>query len=230
MNTGWSASLALYMSTRITKILEDGLDQQPTERFIPEIQKGKIIKTGGFVGSGKLPLNAEGDFFLGGEYDHLAKFDDGTYGVIDDKTSAVWTPEALSAEKMTTSYSRQLNAYSYCLEKPADQKWLDRYWHCEMEELGNTLSKRAKVPHDAAEPVTVSRIVINSYMVEKGVWGEAGELTLKTHRVFAEVEKDYDDLLVRCQELADLTKLDSPPAGARDCTFCKDFDKNVNYR
>ena len=67
-------------------------------------------------------------------------------------------------------------------------------------------------------------------MVEKGEWGEAGKLTLKTHRVFAEIEKDYEDLLGRCQELADLTKLDSPPASASDCDFCKDFAKNVNYR
>lgn len=67
-------------------------------------------------------------------------------------------------------------------------------------------------------------------MVEKGEWGEAGKLTLKTHHVFAEIEKDYEDLLGRCQELADLTKSDSPPASASDCDFCKDFDKNVNYR
>ena len=29
-----------------------------------------------------------------------------------------------------------------------------------------------------------------------------------------------------CQELADLTKMDSPPASHKKCTFCKDFDKN----
>jgi len=26
--------------------------------------------------------------------------------------------------------------------------------------------------------------------------------------------------------LADLTKMDSPPASHKKCTFCKDFDKN----
>ena len=33
-------------------------------------------------------------------------------------------------------------------------------------------------------------------------------------------------ILEYCQELADLTKMDSPPASHKKCTFCKDFDKN----
>ena len=33
-------------------------------------------------------------------------------------------------------------------------------------------------------------------------------------------------VLEYCQELADLTKMNSPPASHEKCTFCKDFDKN----
>ena len=37
-------------------------------------------------------------------------------------------------------------------------------------------------------------------------------------------------VLKYCQELADLTKMDSPPASHEKCTLCKDFDKNVKFR
>ena len=37
-------------------------------------------------------------------------------------------------------------------------------------------------------------------------------------------------VLEYCQELADLTKMNSPPASHEKCTFCKDFDKNVKFR
>ena len=44
------------------------------------------------------------------------------------------------------------------------------------------------------------------------------------------LDEDYDGLLEYCQELADLTKMDSPPESHEKCTFCKDFDKNVKFR
>jgi hypothetical protein len=39
-------------------------------------------------------------------------------------------------------------------------------------------------------------------------------------------EQQTCGILEYCQELADLTKMDSPPASHKKCTFCKDFDKN----
>lgn len=50
--------------------------------------------------------------FISGRFDIVVSFEDGTYGVIDFKTSA---PSRESAGL----YSRQLNAYAYALEHPA---------------------------------------------------------------------------------------------------------------
>ena len=131
---------------------------------------------------------------------------------------------------MIASYSWELNAYGYCLEIPADQKLLNHYWSCDFSVLGNTKSKRAKVPQDEAKPVEISSLSINSYMVKEGVWKDGGDLTLTTHRVFTEVEKDYDSLLERCQELADIVELDSPPPSSSDCDFCNDYAYNEERR
>ena len=53
--------------------------------------------------------------FLRGKFDTVVKFDDGTYGVIDFKTSE------RKAEHVPL-YSRQLHAYAIALEKPAPGK------------------------------------------------------------------------------------------------------------
>ena len=50
--------------------------------------------------------------YIAGRFDIVVSFDDGTYGVIDFKTS---NPSRDSAEM----YSRQLHAYAYALEHPA---------------------------------------------------------------------------------------------------------------
>ena len=51
MNTGWSASLALPLASRVTKVLEVDIHDQLTEKFIPELGKGKVTETSGIVSS-----------------------------------------------------------------------------------------------------------------------------------------------------------------------------------
>lgn len=50
--------------------------------------------------------------FISGRFDIVVSFDDGTYGVIDFKTSNPSKDSALL-------YSRQLHAYAYALEHSA---------------------------------------------------------------------------------------------------------------
>jgi len=49
--------------------------------------------------------------FISGKPDSIIEFDDGTYGVIDFKTSK-------PKDEYSVFYSRQLNAYAYALENP----------------------------------------------------------------------------------------------------------------
>jgi hypothetical protein len=53
---------------------------------------------------------------------------------------------------------------------------------------------------------------------------------LKAINEFLTPEQQPCGVLEYCQELADLTKMNSPPASHEKCTFCKDFDKNVKFR
>ncbi|MFC2034573.1 PD-(D/E)XK nuclease family protein [Chloroflexota bacterium] len=59
----------------------------------------------------KLP-NRKSTCYINGRFDIVVSFEDGTYGVIDFKTS---NPSKDSARM----YSRQLHAYAYALEHPA---------------------------------------------------------------------------------------------------------------
>jgi RecB family exonuclease len=59
--------------------------------------------------------NHEDTCYINGRFDVVVSFDDGTYGVIDYKTSK---PSKQSANM----YSRQLHAYAYALEHPAAGK------------------------------------------------------------------------------------------------------------
>ena len=54
-------------------------------------------------------------FFIRGKFDVAAAFDDGTFGVIDFKTTS-------PADKNIRLYSRQLHAYALALEHPAPGK------------------------------------------------------------------------------------------------------------
>ena len=85
MNTGRPASLALPLVNRVTKVLEDGIDGQPTEKFLPEPDKGKVTKTGGYVSSIKFPIDTKHDFFIAREYDDLAELEKRTVAEIYDE-------------------------------------------------------------------------------------------------------------------------------------------------
>jgi hypothetical protein len=55
--------------------------------------------------------------FIKGKFDTVVKFSDGSYGVIDFKTSE-------TKSEYVSLYSRQLHAYAYALENPASGQLL----------------------------------------------------------------------------------------------------------
>ena len=66
----------------LSRHIENKLQGQATEKYLPELGKGKVVETGGGVCSGKLPLDSKADFYIAGNFDHLAELSDGTYAVI----------------------------------------------------------------------------------------------------------------------------------------------------
>ncbi len=57
-------------------------------------------------------LGATSQCFISGRFDAVIEFEDGTYGIVDYKTSD-------AKEEHAAFYSRQLSAYAYALENPA---------------------------------------------------------------------------------------------------------------
>ena len=120
MNANWNQkSMNLSMYATLSRHIENSIQGQKTEEFLPELGEGLVIETGGGVCSGRLPIDSPADFYIAGSFDHLAKLKDGTYAVVDDKTSSA-KPENLLAEKQSATYASQVNPYAYALEKPGD--------------------------------------------------------------------------------------------------------------
>ena len=219
--------MTLMMNSRLSGLIEKGLNNKRTEDCVPELPPGEIL-TKGVVGTGKLPLKGDADFYIAGEYDHIARLDDGTYAVIDDKTSSVWSAEKLPPEGPASIYSRQVNAYAYALENPATQDWLDEIHHEDnrgkdrQPNRGGNNSHFNRIPVTTSEKITVSRMGLNSFWFPQADLTESGNFNFPTTRVWSEVEKDYDDLLERCQEIAYYTLSELEPECHKKCSFCND--------
>lgn len=88
-----------------------------TERMAPELPPGTMTHGEKLLHSAPIVLPGHmSTITLGGRLDAIVTFDDGSYGVIDFKTSAI-KPQSIRL------YSRQLRAYAYALENPAPGKF-----------------------------------------------------------------------------------------------------------
>lgn len=87
-------------------------DGKRTTDLIPALPPG-IIRCGEqAVESEPVELEGGGGWFLYGKIDSLIEFDDGSWGVLDFKTTTI-TPEK------GKTYGRQLHSYAYAFENPA---------------------------------------------------------------------------------------------------------------
>ena len=149
---------------------------------------------------------------------------DGTYAIIDDKTSSA-NPVNLLAEKQSETYASQVNAYAYCLEKPAKEDWVH-----EIFKGGNHVNSLRMVPKVPREKIKVSRLGLNNFAISKVEMTKGEVFKFSTKRVWAEVKKNYRALLDLAQQIADITVKKNPPPSSADCRFCQDFEKHSNFR
>jgi hypothetical protein len=99
--------------TKIASLLKNHYDGKHTSELHIALPPGVISHGEQRVRSSVIRLpNHSSTCYISGRFDIVASFDDGTYGVIDFKTS---NPGSESAKL----YSRQLGAYAYALEHPA---------------------------------------------------------------------------------------------------------------
>ena len=85
-----------------------------TEAFCPELPPGVVMLGEKWVRSRTIDFSeCSSSCFINGRFDIVANLDDGSYAVLDFKTG---NPN----EEKAGMYSRQLHAYAFSLENPAD--------------------------------------------------------------------------------------------------------------
>lgn len=102
--------------SKIAGLLKGHYDGKPNSELHADIPPGVVSLGEKYVRSDVIQLpNHKDTCYINGRFDIVLSFDDGSYGVIDFKTS---NPSSESA----SLYSRQLHAYAYALEHPAPGK------------------------------------------------------------------------------------------------------------
>ena len=102
--------------SKIAGLLKDYYDGKPNSELHADIPSGVVSLGEKYVRSDIIQLpNHEDTCYINGRFDIVLSFDDGSYGVIDFKTSK-------PSSESSGLYSRQLHAYAYALEHPAPGK------------------------------------------------------------------------------------------------------------
>lgn len=101
--------------TRIDSLMKRLFDGQPTSALTPELPPGRVAMQGKWVNSAPIVFpDLAASCYIKGAFDSVLAFDDGSYAVIDFKTS---TP----SKDHIGFYGRQLSAYAYALEHPSEK-------------------------------------------------------------------------------------------------------------
>ena len=99
--------------SKIASLLKNHYDSKPTSELHVDLPPGVVSLGEKYVKSEVIESpNHQVTCYISGRFDVVVSFDDGTYGVIDYKTSK-------PSRELANMYSRQLHAYAYALEHPA---------------------------------------------------------------------------------------------------------------
>lgn len=97
-------------------------DGKPTSEISPVLPPGMIKYRERFVRSALITLpQARSQCYIYGHFDAVIEFDDGTYGIMDYKTSD-------ARDEYTVFYSRQLSEHAYDLENLATRALVLSPW------------------------------------------------------------------------------------------------------
>lgn len=101
---------------KIDSIMKRYFAGKPTSEIAPELPAGTVAFGEKQVESAPIhSMGSKSTCFIRGRFDCVVRFDDGSYGVIDFKTTSA-TSRHLSV------YKWQLHSYAYALENPAPAK------------------------------------------------------------------------------------------------------------
>ena len=102
--------------SKIDSMMKHYFSQKSTTDISPSLPPGTVAFGEKWVQSGPIALpGRRSTCFIRGKFDTVVKFEDGSYGVIDFKTSSMGSHQV-------GLYTRQLHSYAYALEHPAPGK------------------------------------------------------------------------------------------------------------
>lgn len=101
--------------SRIDSLMKNLFAGQPTSVISPDLAPGRVAMQGKWVNSAPIEFpDVEASCYIKGAFDSVLAFDDGSYAVVDFKTSS-------PSRQHIAFYGRQLSAYAYALEHPSEK-------------------------------------------------------------------------------------------------------------
>ncbi len=175
--------------TRIDKLMKDLYADQNTAAISPELPPGRVAMQGKWINSAPITFEGvEASCYLKGAFDSVLAFEDGSFAVIDFKTS---TPNPAHIG----FYGRQLSAYAYALEHPAEKAL--------------SLSPISKLGLLYLDPVDIAHGADHRRITY------GGEVT------WQEIPKNEAGFLGFLRGVLAVLSQPEPPPAAESCGFCK---------
>jgi hypothetical protein len=128
----------------------------------------------------------ESQAFIRGRFDAVIEFDDGSFGVVDYKTSD-------AKDEHAAFYSRQLSAYAYALENPAE----------------NALSLSP-----------ISRLGLFVVTPDRFERSESNKVVFVNRTTWVEVPRDDTAFLALIGEILTILESSIPPEASKSCELC----------
>ncbi len=178
--------------SQIASLLKNHYDGKHTSELHVNLPPGIVSHGEKWVKSQSIQLpNHEDTCYISGRVDIVVSFDDGTYGVIDFKTS---DPTKNSA----WLYSRQLHAYAYALEHPAEGRL-------------------------ALSPVT--KLGLLYFYPDNITQNSIDRINYGAEIVWVKVEKDEEGFLRFIDDVLEVLELPEAPKHSPECQWCSYINK-----
>ena len=102
--------------SKIDSMMKRYYAQKDTAEISPSLPQGTVEFGDKLVHSAPIVLPGHGSTcYIRGRFDAVLRFEDGSYGVVDFKTTSM-------SRQHVPMYTSQLHAYAYALENPAPDK------------------------------------------------------------------------------------------------------------
>jgi len=178
--------------SKIAGLLKQHYDGKHTNELHPALPPGVVSHGEKYVKSKIIQLpNRKSACYISGRFDIVTQFEDNTYGVIDFKTGS-------PKDEHNNMYARQLHAYSYALENPAD---------------------------GALKLSPVSKLGLLYFPPERTKQDNVGQLLYESDIQWFEIERNDENFLKFLDEVVGILESDKLPEPSPSCNWCNYVNK-----